>query len=80
MNESFKHEMAECQGEINYRKQNLVDSGGQLDVSTVKGFDLETFDDSIDVLDIYSQFLGEEEYFKMKDNYLRALNIMTELN
>lgn len=49
----------------------------------MKGFDLqieiEDYDDSIDKLDIYAKFLGEEEYVRMKETYHRALNTMTEL-
>ena len=45
----------------------------------VKGFDHELVtDDNIDFLDIYAQFLGEE-YFKMKENYQRAVATMGEL-
>ena len=49
----------------------------------VKGFDFEIGteeDDSIDKLDIYAKFLGENEYLKTKENYNRALNAMTELH
>lgn len=48
---------------------------------SVRGFDNdgEEFSESIDDLDIYSQFLGEQEYLKMKENYQRALTVMTEL-
>ena len=41
---------------------------------------VDGYDDSIDKLDIYSKFLGEEEYIKMKDSYHRALSTMTELH
>jgi len=33
-------------------------------------------DDSIDYLDIYAEFLGEEEYEKAKEGYIRALNML----
>ena len=52
----------------------------------VKGFDIDSElgageeDDSIDKLDIYAKFLGENEYLKMKDNYHRALQAMNELH
>lgn len=41
---------------------------------------VDGYDDSIDKLDIYSKFLGEEEYLRMKDSYHRALSTMTELH
>lgn len=45
----------------------------------VKGFDLELVtEDNIDALDIYAEFLGEE-YFKMKENYQKAVNTMNEI-
>jgi hypothetical protein len=79
----FKVQAAELIAEINEHKSNLQSIFG-FESSVVKGFDqnLEPneFDYSIDQLDIYAQFLGEEEYSKMKDNYCRALTIMTELN
>ena len=45
----------------------------------VRGFDMELVtDDNIDFLDIYAEFLGEE-YFKMKENYQRAVATMSEI-
>ena len=60
-------------------KEDLADILGFDD--QVKGFDLEFMtDDSIDFLDIYAEFLGDEEYHKMKENYQRALCMMNEVN
>lgn len=39
----------------------------------VRGFDRLIWDDSIEQLDIYSEFLGENEYETVKTNYERAL-------
>lgn len=41
---------------------------------------MTNYDDSIDKLDIYAKFLGEDEYLLIKDNYYKALNIMDELH
>jgi len=52
----------------------------------VKGFDIESevgaegYDDSLDKLDIYAKFLGENEYLKMKENYHKALTTMSALH
>lgn len=84
MSEQFKYEAAECISAINYHKQNISSISG-FDESVIKGFDfdleisVDEYDDSIDQLDVYANFLGQNEYFKMKENLLKALNIMTEL-
>jgi len=36
-------------------------------------------DDSIESLQIYSKFLGENEFEAIKDNYYRALDVMKQL-
>lgn len=40
---------------------------------------IEDYDDSIDKLDIYAKFLGEEEYVRMKEIYHKASYTMNEL-
>jgi hypothetical protein len=81
MKDDFKAEANELQMEVNLHKQKLAG----LDDTVVKGFDVEMEgglgeDDSIDKLDIYSKFLGEGEYLKMKENYHKALATMSQLN
>jgi hypothetical protein len=51
----------------------------------VKGFDLESeindgYDNTIEKLEIYQEFLGENEFIKIKDNFYKALYVMTELH
>jgi len=60
--------------DIQQHKVRLADVLGFGD--EVKGFDQVTVDDSIDYLDIYAEFLGEEEYEKAKEGYIRALNML----
>ena len=45
----------------------------------VRGFDRLIWDDSIEQLEIYSEFLGEREYDTVKANYERALSTMEKL-
>ena len=83
MKEGFKDEANEYTALLNIHKQELSKIQELGDASLVKGFDFEMGaedDDSIDKLDIYAKFLGENEYLKMKDNYNRALNAMMELH
>lgn len=42
-------------------------------------FNVEEYDDGLDQLDVYADFLGKNEYFKMKENFQKALAVMTEL-
>jgi hypothetical protein len=47
--------------------------------SDVKGFDtglVSAMDDSLDHLEIYAEFLGEDEFNKAKDSYDRTLDTM----
>eukprot|EP00347_Sterkiella_histriomuscorum_P002541 403367752 len=75
----LKKEMGEVNIEMGYHRQELADILGFED--QVKGFDLEFMtDESIDFLDIYAQFLGDEEYCKMKENYEKALATMHDIN
>ena len=39
--------------------------------------DLQLLEETFDQLDIYAKFLGENEYFKMKENFSKALDVMT---
>lgn len=39
--------------------------------------DLQLLEETFDQLDIYAKFLGENEYFKMKENFQKALDVMT---
>lgn len=82
MSDSFKQEAAEYYLEINVHKAQLSNIFG-FDDSVVKGFDMEEgaegYDEGIDKLDIYAKFLGENEYLKMKENYNKALDTMTQL-
>lgn len=67
-------EAAECHHHINYHKQNISNIIGY-DESAVRGFDqdlevgVDDFDDGLDQLDVYADFLGKSEYFKMKENF-----------
>ena len=45
----------------------------------VRGFDNLIWDDSVGQLDIYAEFLGPQEYNRVKENYERALNTMEML-
>jgi hypothetical protein len=84
MNDQFKVEAAECVHHINYHKQNIQYYIGY-DESAVRGFDqdlevsVDDLDDGLDQLDVYADFLGKNEYFKMKENFQKALHVMTEL-
>ena len=84
----LKKELNEVTVELSWHREELNDIIGFED--NVRGFDLEFMtDDSIDFLDLYSQFLGyifqilisfsEVEYFKMKENYQKALSTMNEV-
>jgi hypothetical protein len=74
MNDQFKVEAAECQDHINYHRQNISNMAGY-DDSTVRGFDhdfefnVDDLEDGLDQLDVYADFLGKNEYFKMKENF-----------
>jgi hypothetical protein len=82
MGDGFKEQLVECNAQLSHHKQELSRIQGYED-SEVRGFDLcveiEDYDDSIDKLDIYAKFLGEDEYIRMKDNYQRAIYTMNEL-
>jgi hypothetical protein len=45
----------------------------------VRGFDKLIWDDSIEQLDIYAEFLGPQEYQRVKANYEKALQTMEML-
>ena len=51
----------------------------------MRGFDqdlevgVDDLEDGADQLDVYADFLGKNEYFKMKENLQKALHVMTEL-
>lgn len=40
---------------------------------------MDDLEDGLDQLDVYADFLGKNEYFKMKENFQKALHVMTEL-
>ena len=60
--------------DIKHHKQKLADVLGYGD--EVRGFDKLIWDDSLEQLEIYSEFLGEAEYEQVKSNYERALQTM----
>ena len=62
--------------DIKLHKAKLADVLGFGD--EVRGFD-QMIDDSVEQFDIYSEFLGPQEYKKVKDNYERALGTMEML-
>ncbi|CDW87601.1 UNKNOWN [Stylonychia lemnae] len=75
----LKSEMSQVNIELGFHRQELAEILGFED--QVKGFDLEFMtDESIDFLDIYAQFLGDDEYCKMKENYQKALGTMHDIN
>lgn len=84
MTDQFKVEAAECVHHIDYHKQNIQNYIGY-DESAVRGFDqdlevsIDDFEEGIDQLDVYADFLGKNEYFKMKENLQKAIHVMTEL-
>lgn len=45
----------------------------------VRGFDNLVWDDQVEQLDIYAEFLGPQEYHRVKSNYEKALNTMEQL-
>ena len=45
----------------------------------VRGFDNLVWDDQVEQLDIYAEFLGPQEYQRVKSNYEKALNTMEQL-
>ena len=66
--------MVRC--ELNVHKNELQEVLGYAD--QVKGFDesQSMFDDSIDCIDIYAEFLGQEEFLKAKEQYEKTLSTM----
>ena len=84
MGNSFRSDAQECLADVSMRKYELSQiSGydsqsvrGSSDTTSVSGASSlldQGFVESIDHLDIYADFLGEQEYAKMKENYHRAL-------
>ena len=57
--------------DIKHHKNKLADVLGYGD--EVRGFDKLVWDDSLEQLDIYSEFLGPQEYRRIKANYEKAL-------
>ena len=45
----------------------------------VRGFDNLVWDDQVEQLDIYAEFLGPQEYHRVKNNYEKALQTMEML-
>lgn len=62
--------------DIRLHKAKLADVLGFGD--EVRGFD-QMIDDSVEQFDIYSEFLGQQEYQKVRGNYERALGTMEML-
>ena len=60
--------------DIKHHKNKLSDVLGFGD--EVRGFDKLIWDDSIEQLDIYKEFLGPQEYERVKTNYEKALQTM----
>ena len=74
----LQREYREDMAEVNTHKDAIRDILGFED--GVRGFDLEFMtDDSLEALDIYQQFLGEEEYTRLKQNYQKTLAVMGDL-
>lgn len=62
---------------MNLHKENLALAIGK--GSDVKGFDtslVSAMDDNLDHLDIYAEFLGENEFTKAKEQYELTLDTM----
>jgi hypothetical protein len=62
---------------LNLHKENLALAIGK--GSDVKGFDtslVSAMDDNLDHLDIYAEFLGENEFTKAKEQYELTLDTM----
>lgn len=45
----------------------------------MRGFDNLVYDDQVEQFDIYAEFLGPQEYHRVKNNYEKALNTMEML-
>ena len=63
--------------DVKHHKAKLSDVLGFGD--EVRGFDNMIWDDSVEQLDIYAEFLGPQEYNRVKSNYEKALNTMEML-
>ena len=63
--------------DVKHHKAKLADVLGFGD--EVRGFDNLIWDDSVEQLDIYAEFLGPQEYNRVKENYERALSTMEML-
>ena len=73
----LKQEKTMLTADIKHHKNKLADVLGYGD--EVRGFDKLIWDDSVEQLDIYAEFLGPQEYKRVKDNYERALATMEML-
>ena len=73
----IKDEKVMLMQDIKHHKMKLSDVLGYGD--EVRGFDNLIWDDSVEQLDIYAEFLGPQEYNRVKENYERALNTMEML-
>ena len=60
--------------DIKHHKAKLADVLGFGD--EVRGFDKLIWDDSLEQLDLYAEFLGPQEYSRVKQNYEKALQTM----
>ena len=73
----IKDEKVMLMQDIKHHKMKLSDVLGYGD--EVRGFDNLIWDDSVEQLEIYAEFLGPQEYNRVKENYERALNTMEML-
>ena len=63
--------------DIKLHKAKLADVLGYGD--EVRGFDKLLWDDSVEQLDLYAEFLGPQEYRQVKQGYEKALHTMEQL-
>ena len=63
--------------DIKLHKAKLADVLGYGD--EVRGFDKLLWDDSVEQLDLYAEFLGPQEYRQVKQGYEKALQTMEQL-
>lgn len=70
----MKNEQSKLQVEISEMKKSISEVFEFKDM--VRGFDVRDIDDPFDQLDIYKDFLGDEEYHKVAQNYQKTIETM----
>ncbi len=72
--QQLKDEQTKLQVEISYSKQSLSDVFEFAD--EVRGFDTKDILDPLENLEIYKEFLGEEEFQNMRQSYIKTIETM----